>query len=210
MEAEQVDVAMIERRNAHIILLVLVFMIAIYPLDLSVVRFLQDIRTSPLNIFFLYFTMLGNYVFALGEIIFVLLYRGKDRKKYSIAVIASLLSWCITDRIVISIKMLTRRPRPFLADNSIEPLCGRPQDYSFPSGHSNAAWSLTTPLVLCTRSRTMKIILIAFAILMSFSRIYCGVHYPTDVIFGALIGYLASFYITGLLVKIVYGGDMTE
>jgi undecaprenyl-diphosphatase len=59
--------------------------------------------------------------------------------------------------------------------------------YSLPSGHSGLALSLG--LVLSSFFPELKILLLALAIIVGFSRIYLGYHYPSDVLIGFLISY---------------------
>jgi undecaprenyl-diphosphatase len=103
------------------------------------------------------------------------------------------------------IKNLVRRPRP-----SREPLlaglvhlskAGRGGMYGFVSSHAANCFALVVFLcmILDKRYRWLKAILICWALLVSYSRIYVGVHYPGDVLCGALLG--AGL---GLLMSMVY------
>ncbi len=71
-------------------------------------------------------------------------------------------------------------------------------DFSFPSGHTTAAFAAMMGLFLATDKRKSWPALI-FAVVMGLSRIYLGVHYPSDVIAGAAIGTLGSFAVYKLL-----------
>ena len=91
------------------------------------------------------------------------------------------------------LKVVIARPRPYLDENSVFyqfwTMTGRhtESDKSFPSGHTNAAFATMIPLFILGRKRWSWTAL-AFAILMGVSRIYLSVHYPTDVIAGAITG----------------------
>lgn len=61
-----------------------------------------------------------------------------------------------------------------------------PKTFAFPSGHSSRAFALATALAI--KFPHWKTLLIIGAILVGFSRIYIGVHYPADVLAGAILG----------------------
>ncbi|MGE5316708.1 MAG: phosphatase PAP2 family protein [Chloroflexota bacterium] len=74
---------------------------------------------------------------------------------------------------------------------------------SFPSGHSITAMAAFTSLVWSIQPKRTTQILIAFlAIIVSYSRIYLGVHFPADVLTGSLIGILASLLLLPIVNKL--------
>lgn len=72
-----------------------------------------------------------------------------------------------------------------------------PADHSFPSGHACSSFATAGSLMwsMGKRWNAIRIPALALAILIAFSRIYVGVHYPTDVLTGATVGLLGSFLI---------------
>jgi undecaprenyl-diphosphatase len=82
------------------------------------------------------------------------------------------------------------RERPFISHTDI--LCGTPplDRYSFPSGHTLHAVLFTT-LALAWFPQ-LAALLIPFAVLVALSRVVLGLHYPTDVLVGALLGWLLA------------------
>jgi len=175
----------------------------LYLFDMEIVLYVVGHRNKNFDLILRIFTIYGNYILALIEVAYLVIYhRDEDRRDYNIAIIASLVGWCVSSRAIIAIKSITVRPRPYMMDERISVICDRPSDYSFPSGHANAATSLTTPIILTSRNMYVRILLILYVILMCFSRIYCGVHYPTDVLWGAIIGYVVSKSILSLITGI--------
>lgn len=105
----------------------------------------------------------------------------------------------------ILLKPIIARPRPYdfqmeYFQIEIPLLVARMHDYSFPSGHTIACFEACTVLILTNRK--MGIPATILAILVSFSRLYLYLHYPTDVIFsvfsGIAFGYL-GVYLSNLL-----------
>lgn len=91
------------------------------------------------------------------------------------------------------IKQLFRRHRPFITHEDARVIGRRPSDSSFPSGHSAAAFAgalLVTPFM-----PSLAPLLFGYAALVALSRVYLGVHYPSDVVIGSVLGgYLAVLY----------------
>jgi undecaprenyl-diphosphatase len=95
------------------------------------------------------------------------------------------------DLTALALKAATGRERPFLVFPEPGPLVTTPLGLSFPSGH--AATSFAAATVLSTLvSRRGRISLYALATLIALSRVYVGVHYPADILAGALLGLLVG------------------
>ena len=78
------------------------------------------------------------------------------------------------------------RSRPYTAMNDVHVLVHRSSDFSFPSDHATAVGAIAVGLLLA--SRKWGLVALAGAVLMAFSRVYVGVHYPSDVIVGLALG----------------------
>lgn len=93
------------------------------------------------------------------------------------------------------LKHLVARSRPFDVIAALHPLISKPTDYSFPSGHTACSFAVGF-LLFRKLPKKFDIPCLLLAILIGFSRIYVGVHYPSDVIAGAVsgivIGYVAE------------------
>lgn len=107
--------------------------------------------------------------------------------------------------LILTIKQIVKRKRPFerFEDGQIIVLERKPTSKSFPSWHSYNVVAQGLLIGLCfLRSPFITIIIILLAILVSFSRIQIGVHYPTDVICGCIIG------VIGFLISISFAAPL--
>ena len=83
----------------------------------------------------------------------------------------------------------------------------KPTSLSFPSGHTSSAFTFAMALTMVLKKKGPAIASFIFAFLMGISRIYVGVHYPTDVIMGAFVGILYAvigYVIFSKLYDVVY------
>lgn len=113
-------------------------------------------------------------------------------KKTRNAGIAALLSIAVGALFTNAIlKELIARTRPYEVVEGLQALIPGPKDFSFPSGHTCASFSAAFTYYR-TLPRRYGCILIVLAVLIAFSRLYVGVHYPTDILGGLLIGFAAS------------------
>lgn len=98
----------------------------------------------------------------------------------------------------VTLKPLIARPRPYTyLTEPIQLLVATPHDFSFPSGHTIASFEAATAILI--RNRKLGIPAMILAVLISFSRLYLFVHFPTDVLFSVVLGigfaFLATFII---------------
>ncbi len=159
-------------------------------MDEFVLLFLQDsVRNPVLTPLFTLITTLGN-----GGMVWILfsaalLFFPRTRKVGIASLLALLFSLLINN---IILKNLVGRIRPYETIEGLIPLVARPADYSFPSGHTGssfaAAWVMYRKL-----PRRLGIPALILAGLIGISRLYVGVHYPTDVLFGAVCGMISGW-----------------
>lgn len=128
-------------------------------------------------------TALGDYglIWILLGVLLLLLPRQRSTgAKILLALVLSLL-FCN-----VILKNLVCRARPFDLVEGISLLVPPPTDWSFPSGHTSA--SFAAALVLSRDGKRWGWAALVLAALIAFSRLYLYVHYPSDVLAGALIG----------------------
>ena len=88
------------------------------------------------------------------------------------------------------LKPLLRRDRPSASETDPLPLVDVPATYSFPSGHATVSFACATILTLALPRLAAPFY--ALAALIAFSRVYVGVHYPSDIVVGAVLGTLIA------------------
>ena len=101
--------------------------------------------------------------------------------------LALVLSTAVADY---GLKPLVRRPRPFASDPHVVLIGGRPHGASFPSGHAANAFAGASVLSVVALEPPVVWWLLAAAI--AYSRVHVGLHYPLDVLAGALVGVLCA------------------
>lgn len=143
---------------------------------------LQNLRTDFFNKFFEFITILGEetvYILLICTIYFM--FNKRLAKKLFFIAATSIGFNCI-------VKNAVKLPRPF-ANGRIN--CVRAHTatgYSFPSGHTQIAATCTSALYLALKKKTLLIFSIVATLLVGFSRLYLGAHFPLDVIFGIIFG----------------------
>lgn len=154
----------------------------------------QHLRTDMLTPFMKIVTFLGNGGWFWILCAVVLLAIPKTRKTGYAAVFSLIFGAIVTNLLL---KNIVARPRPFAEIEALIPLIAKPTDFSFPSGHTTASFAVAL-VMLRMLPKKIGIPAVVLAALVAFSRLYLGVHYPTDVLVGfvvALVGSLLAVWI---------------
>ncbi|MFC2103634.1 phosphatase PAP2 family protein [Bacteroidota bacterium] len=171
-----------------------------YSIDLVIFYFFNHtISTGFLDKFFSIITNVNNWYIAYLILIGILFFKGGTRGK--IAVLGIILLIVATDQMGHRIlKELFERARPCnVLSDVITPL-GCTGSYSFPSNHALNNFAAATFFTRLFPS--YRIVLFAVALLVAVSRIYLGLHYPSDIIAGAALGILFGFIFAYAAVKL--------
>jgi len=157
-------------------------------LDAAVLLWIQEYLRGPLmDAFFIFYTTLGNAGLMWLILSVVMLFFKRSRRAGATALLALAVGFVFTNVIL---KPLVCRTRPWLVVEGLTALIVENDPHSFPSGHTCAAFAATCAWRPYLSKRWGNIALVCAA-LMGFSRLYVGVHFPTDVLAGALVGCLS-------------------
>ena len=115
---------------------------------------------------------------------------GPERMRYQIGMFAALTAMALSSLVVLISNALFFRPRPFDGLDGINLLFYQPTDSSFPSNSAAAAFAIAAA-VWCVNRRIGAILFIVAAV-YGFSRVYVGVHYPADILGGAVIALIIT------------------
>lgn len=153
-------------------------------LDKQLFYFLNSLakRNAILDIVWVF---LAKYcIFIFGLILIYLLF--KDRALFYKIILGLIISIVIVELIKKSLFF----PRPFLQEN-IRVLIAHQPDSAFPSKHATVAFAIAFGIFLKKKKLGMWLLVLAF--LVSLSRVVAGVHYPLDILAGALIGTCVAY-----------------
>ncbi len=164
-------------------------------MDTAILQALEKIRCPFLDVFFSVFTALGEE-FVIAAIIAVI-YICFSKRIGEQALVTVMTASCVTT----GIKSAVRRLRPFVSgtvdkvnvDNIVVSTADLDPDMSFPSGHATATSSFFTTLAIRIRKPLAIALSALFVLLVMLSRLYLGVHYPSDVLTGLAIGVACAF-----------------
>lgn len=149
----------------------------------------ENIRGPVGDVFWQFITHLGDEGYLWIVLGIILLFFKKTRPIGFTVLISLLFDFLIIN---VALKGLVARPRPFVVNELIEPLVGGVSPYrSFPSGHSGGSFAAMFALYRWVPKK-IGIPALFLASLVALSRLYVGVHYPTDILGGFIIGFICS------------------
>lgn len=164
---------------------------------MQAVQSLYGIGGAVMDKVFIFFTFFGEEAFALLIVFGIYWCINKKTGEYL------LLSIYAAASVNGILKDIVRRPRPFLnpdyadlryvqVDGALVDTVSLSSSFSFPSGHSQTAANIFGGLAICKKKPLFSLLCLLATLAVMTSRIYLGVHYPTDVIAGALLGFVIA------------------
>lgn len=165
--------------------------------EIGILDGIQDLfRCGFLDVIVPIFTFFGNAGW-IWIVISVLLMAFRKHRKAGITLAVGLIGQLLVCNLLL--KNLIARDRPCWLVEDVELLVDLPTDYSFPSGHTMVCFIAAT--ILAMYNRKWGYIAFPVAVLMGFTRLYLYVHFPTDVVGGAVLGVLLGVAVTLLMRK---------
>lgn len=158
-------------------------------LDGGILLWIQGTLRGLLDPVFIAYTHLGDAGLLWIALCLVLLVFPRTRRAGLAGLTALLLGLLCTN---VVLKHLVGRARPWLTVEGLVPLIAEGDPNSFPSGHSCAAFAAASAWCRTLPRRWMKGVGLVLAALMALSRLYVGVHFPSDVLVGVLVGTLCG------------------
>lgn len=162
----------------------------IYSLDERILYYIQrKVKCKALDFIFPKISVLGNGGLIWIFISIILMFN-RDYQKSGLLILLGLSIGFILCNLCL--KPLAARPRPCWNNKNVKLLIPVPSDYSFPSGHTIS--SVIASVILSVTVQ-FGYIAIPVAVLISFSRLYLYVHYPSDILASIISGMLISSFI---------------
>lgn len=161
-----------------------------FAFELEFLRYLESMRTELGNVVFQGITLLGEETLMILLVVTLWFAVNKQLAQRLLFITAG--SLCVNG----ILKNLVQAPRPFTQGIR----CVRPDTatgYSFPSGHTQGFATWSTAFAILSRKVWLGVLVGVLIVLVGFSRLYLGAHYPSDVVVGILLG-----------VGIAFGGNM--
>lgn len=167
--------------------------------DAELFLYLNKLGTQTWDGFWLAYTHKFNWI-PFYLLLLFLMFKKYDKKVFIVIVVLVIGMVAFTDQITNLFKyVIAQRPRPCrettLIDEGMRMVAGHCGRYGFFSGHSSNSMAVAvfTGLLLKPYYKYLVFILLFWAALMAYSRIYVGVHYPLDIVCGMAFGAISGF-----------------
>lgn len=166
----------------------------IFSVDSAILLWIQDhLRLEAITPIMKVITKMGSLGMIWIFLSLALLCFKKTRPAGAAALLSLIFSLLLNNMIL---KNLFARVRPYEMIPQLELLVEKAKDWSFPSGHTGSSFAAATAICFMLKGQEKtgwKWLVLAFAFLMAFTRLYIGIHYPSDILGGMATGTLCGW-----------------
>ena len=184
--------------------------------DVAIYSFVDNIMNPVLDVIMTFITHLGDTPGIIWWVLGIGLLIPRKTRKLGVLLIGGLAVASLINNV--ALKNVIERPRPYLIDASVwkdagyeyvwPDLIKKSESWSFPSGHTSTSIGAAFAMLLgCFKNKKFLAIgipTLILSFLIGFSRIYVHVHYPTDVIAGAVVGIIGGLIAYLLIAKFLF------
>ena len=166
--------------------------------DKELFLFLNNLGTETWDGFWMAYTTKFNWV-PLYAVLLYLMYKNLDKKTFVFTILVIVLMILFTDQITNLFKGGFKRLRPCYTEGiqdlmrMVKASCGGKHSYFSGHASNSMAVAVFTGLLLKNRYKYLVFILLFWAALMAYSRVYIGVHFPLDIVSGMIFGGFSGF-----------------
>ncbi|PWJ96622.1 PAP2 superfamily protein [Oceanotoga teriensis] len=156
-------------------------------MELEILKSIQSINNNFFDVFFEIITIFGEELFIIP--VLAVIYWGIDKR------FGEYMGFSIFSSLLVNnfLKDIFKFNRPIGEENIRSLRVETATGYSFPSGHSQGAGTFYSSLSFYIRKKIIYFFSFIMIILIGFSRLYLGVHYPKDVLVGIILGVFISY-----------------
>ena len=163
--------------------------------NIDIFYFINNSLSNPIfDLIMPQLTNIGGFISLLVLcLLAIIISRHYNKDKYLRISKLCLYSLLLSAGIVACLKLGIVGNRPYTVLSHVNQLVVPSEPNSFPSGHTSSTFSIITILVHeYKQNKAVIALLLLFGTVLAFSRVYCGVHYPLDVVVGAMVGILSG------------------
>ncbi len=163
--------------------------------NIDIFYFINNSLSNPIfDLIMPQLTNIGGFISLLILcLLAIIISRHYNKDKYLRISKLCLYSLLLSAGIVACLKLGIVGNRPYTVLSHVNQLVVPSEPNSFPSGHTSSTFSIITILVHeYKQNKAVIALLLLFGTVLAFSRVYCGVHYPLDVVVGAMVGILSG------------------
>ena len=157
-------------------------------INIELFRMFNDLGKEVmfLNPIMIFFAKYMKYFLLFG----IVMYWFTRKRENRIMIISSMFAFVVAEVFGAIAGAIHSNNQPFVELNNVNQLIGHAIDNSFPSDHAIEFFSICITFLLFKKN--LRYVWLAIAILVSFSRIWVGVHYPADILVGAILGIIGA------------------